>query len=153
MPEYAKRVAGPRFGRGVELEPILKQIERVHSEAGDDAGTKSSDRLDEWCRKPAHTGTAGLRGPFEGRKGAGHSIVGRGAVCGRGGVKGWPTSHRISIGEGIRLSTEKRRLYGGHNMMAGGKSCVGVTRDVRTGAMTSSRGALAWGRGYRRSHG
>jgi hypothetical protein len=35
--QYPQRVSGPRPGFGVELEPILEQIERMCGEAGDNA--------------------------------------------------------------------------------------------------------------------
>jgi hypothetical protein len=147
MPQDAEGVAGPRFGRRVELEPILKQIERVNGEAGDDTSAEPSDRLNKGCGKPAHTGTGRFGGALEGRKGAGHGSGGdgkRSGVCRKCKEARWPVPHRISIGHVCQLLTEERRLYRGHIMLAGGESCVGVTRDVRAGAMTSSRGARSF---------
>jgi hypothetical protein len=87
-------------------------------------------------------------GPSRGGRARGMVVLkGRSGVCGRGGVEGWRLSHRISIGEASQGSTAKKRSYRVHDMRVGGQICVGVTRDVRAGAMTSSRGARSFSRG------
>ena len=90
MPQDPERIAGPRSGGCVELQPVLEQIERVHGKTGYHACAKPGYRFDEGSGEPADEDAGRFRGPFERREGAGH--------CSGGGRDGFTVPARWSDG-------------------------------------------------------